>query len=161
MPATPVEARDQSAIELYGARVGAVIQAHEICDELRMGPLVAQTILQRELYVRAKFHFKLSWELCLLDPMDVVTLTDVNLGLSDTPVRIVSIEEDDQGLLAVTAEELVSGVSTAAFYPGASAGAVTPNWAIPAVAINPPLIYEPPTAGDRRRCAGLGRRVGR
>lgn len=142
---TPVEARDQSAIELYGARVGAVIQAHEICDDLRMGPLVAQTILQRELYVRAKFQFKLSWELCLLDPMDVVTLTDVNLGLSNTPVRIVSIEEDDQGLLAITAEELVSGVSTAAFYPGASAGAVTPNWAIPAVAINAPLIYEPPT----------------
>ncbi len=142
--ATPVEARDQSQIELFGPRVGPIIQAHEICDELRIGPLVAQAILQRELYVRAKFKFKLSWEYCLLDPMDVVTLTDVNLGLSNTPVRIIEIEEDDSGLLSVTAEEFVGGVSTPAFYPNAASGSAVPNWATPAVAINPPLIYEPP-----------------
>src|SRR5208337_2581888 len=110
--ATPVEARDQGQIEIFGPRVGTVIQGHEICDELRIGPLVAQTILQRELYVRAKFTFKLSWEYCLLDPMDVVTLTDANLGLSNYPVRIITIEEDAKGLMSVTAEELVSGVST-------------------------------------------------
>ncbi len=94
--ATPVEARDQAQIELFGSRVANVIQAHEICDELLIGPLVAQAILQRELYVRSKFKFKLSWEYCLLDPMDVVTITDLNLGLSDTPVQIIEIEEDDK-----------------------------------------------------------------
>ena len=125
-------------------RVGSVIAAHEICDELRIGPLVAQTILQRELYVRTKFTFKLSWEYCLLDPMDVVTITDANLGLSNTPVRVVTIEEDDKGLLAITAEEFVSGVSTPAFYQNASSGGPVPNWAVPAVAVNAPLIYEPP-----------------
>ena len=50
-----------------------------------MGPAIAQTILQRELYVRTKFTFKLSWEYCLLDPMDIVTITDANLGLSNYP----------------------------------------------------------------------------
>src|SRR5208337_1142262 len=142
--ATPVEARDQSQIEIFGPRVGSTIQATEICDELVIGPLVAQAILQRELYVRTKFTFKLSWEYCLLDPMDVVTITDANLGLSNYPVRVISIEEDDKGLLAVTAEELVTGVSTPAYYPGASAGNFAPNWAVPAVPVNPPLIYEPP-----------------
>jgi hypothetical protein len=143
---TLVQARDQSQIEVFGPRAGSVIEAHEICDELRMGPLVAQTILQRELYVRTKFAFKLSWEYCLLDPMDVVTITDVNLGLSNYPVRIVTIEEDEKGLLAITAEELVSGVSTPAFYQNASPGGTIPNWAVPAVAVNAPLIYEPPPA---------------
>ena len=81
--ATPVEARDQSQIELFGPRVGSTIQAHEICDEFIMGPLIAQTILQRELYVRTKFTFKLSWEYCLLDPMDIVTITDANLGFDN------------------------------------------------------------------------------
>jgi Putative phage tail protein len=136
---------------LFGARVGTTIQAHEICDELRIAPLVAQTILQRHLYVRARYHFTLSWEHCLLDPMDIVTLTDDNLGLSNTPVRLISIEEDDKGLLAITAEELVNGVSTAVLYPTASAGNVTVNWAVAAVAVNTPLIYEPPpeaTGGD-------------
>ena len=82
-----------------------------------MGPSIAQTILQRELYVRTKFTFKLSWEYCLLDPMDVVTITDANLGLSNYPVRIIEIEEDDKGLLSFTCEELVAGVSNPALNP--------------------------------------------
>jgi hypothetical protein len=145
--ATPVEARDQSQIEIFGPRVGSTIQGHEICDEFVIGPLVAQTILQRELYVRTKFKFKLSWEYCLLDPMDVVTITDSNLGLSNYPVRIIEIEEDDKGLLAVTAEELVTGVSTPAFYQNASTtGSFQQNWGVPAVPVNTPLIVQPPLA---------------
>jgi hypothetical protein len=141
---TPVEARDQSQIELYGARVGSTIQAHEICDEIVIGPVVAQTILQRQLYVRTHFMFKLSWEYCLLDPMDIVAITDANLGLSAYPVRIVTIEEDDKGLLTVTAEELVAGVSTPGANPSNGATAYVLNPSAAAGAINPPLIYEPP-----------------
>ncbi|MBV8971996.1 MAG: phage tail protein [Sphingomonadaceae bacterium] len=145
--ALPVEARDQASIEIFGPRVGPVIAANEICDEAIVAPIVAQTILQRELYVRTKFTFKLSWEFCLLDPMDVVTLTDSNLGLSNYPVRVISIEEDDRGLLTVTAEELVAGVSTGQFYPsGSTAGAFSQNTAVPAVPVNTPLIFEPPLA---------------
>ena len=142
--AAPVEARDQAAIELYGARVGPVIQAHEVCDPYTMAPTIAQTALQRELYVRQKFTFKLGWEFCLLDPMDIVTITDAGLGLSNFPVRIVSIEEDDRGLLAVTAEELVAGVSTPAWNPTAVSGAGVPNRGAPAWPVNAPLIWEPP-----------------
>jgi len=112
-----------------------------------MGPAIAQTILQRALYVRTKFTFKLSWEYCLLDPMDIVTITDANLGLSNYPVRIIEIEEDDKGLLSFTCEELVTGVSNPAFNPNASAGGFQPNWGVPAVSINAPLIYEPPPSG--------------
>jgi hypothetical protein len=144
--ALPVEARDQSQIEIFGPRVGSTIEAHEICDEFVMGPQIAQTILQRELYVRTKFTFKLSWEYCLLDPMDIVTLTDSNLGLSNYPVRIIEIEEDDKGLLAFTCEELVTGVSNPAFNPSASSTGFQPNWGVPAVPVNTPLIYQPPTA---------------
>ena len=142
--ATPVEARDQAMIELFGPRVGSTIQAHEICDEFVMGPKIAQTILQRELYVRTKFTFKLSWEYCLLDPMDIVTLTDSNLGLSDYPARIIEIEEDDKGILSFTCEELVSGVSNPALNPSAAANGFQPNWGVPAVPVNAPLIFEPP-----------------
>ena len=144
--ATPVEARDQSQIELYGPRVGSTIQAHEICDEVTIGPMVAQTILQRLLYVRAHFTFKLSWEYGLLDPMDIVTISDANLGLSNYPVRITTIEEDDKGLLTVTAEELTVGVSTPVLYPNSGPSGFLPNRAVAADPINAPLIYEPPSA---------------
>jgi len=141
----PVEARDQSQIELYGPRVGSTIQAHEICDEINIGPIVAQTILQRGLYVRAHFAFKLSWEYCLLDPMDVVEISDANLGLNAYPVRITALEEDDQGLITVTAEELTVGVSTPALYQNATAsgGASIPNRGAAADPVNAPLIFEP------------------
>jgi hypothetical protein len=142
--ATPVEARDQAQVETFGVRVGSVIQAHEICDEFVMGPRIAQTILQRELYVRTKFTFKVSWEYCLLDPMDVITITDTNLGLTNYPVRVIQIEEDDKGLLSVTCEELVTGVSTPAYNPSAGAGGFQPNQAVPAVPVNAPLIVQPP-----------------
>jgi hypothetical protein len=141
---TPVEARDQSQIELYGVRVGSTVQAHEICDEVIVGSIVAQTILQRSLYVRTHFSFKLSWEYCLLDPMDIVTITDVNLGLDQYPVRIVTIEEDENGLLSITAEELVLGVSTPAINPTSSNVSYQPNQSAAAPTINSPLIYEPP-----------------
>jgi hypothetical protein len=142
---TPVEARDQAQIEMYGPRVGSTITAHEICDEFTIGPTVAQLILQRGLYVRANYTWKLSWQFCLLDPMDVVTITDANLGLDQAHVRITSIEEDDNGLLTVTAEELVSGIGTAASNP--SSGALGPQHSFDqtAVAVNNPVIYQPPT----------------
>ncbi|MDE3176407.1 MAG: phage tail protein [Pseudomonadota bacterium] len=140
----PVEARDQSQIEAFGTRVGATIQAHEICDEAVIGPVVAQTLLQRSLYVRTRFTFKLSWEYCLLDPMDIVTITDANLGLAAYPVRIVSIDENDKGLLSIEAEELVLGVSTPGANPSSGAVSFQPNQGAMSGSINPPLIYEPP-----------------
>ncbi|WP_158812535.1 phage tail protein [Methylocapsa sp. S129] len=143
---TPIEARDQSQIELYGPRVGSTVTAHEICDVSVVAPIVAQTILQRALYVRANFTFKLSWEYCLLDPMDIVAITDANLGLSNYPVRVLSIEEDDSGILTVTAEEVTIGVSTPALYPAQSASSTIPNQGATPDSVNAPVIFEPPPA---------------
>ena len=143
---TPVEARDQAQIEMYGPRVGSTITAHEICDEFTIGPTVAQLILQRALYVRANYTWKASWEFCLLDPMDVVTLTDANLGLDQAQVRITSIEEDNDGLLTFIAEELVSGIGTPANNPSAGSLGPTHSFEQTAIAVNTPLIYQPPTS---------------
>ena len=142
--ATPVEARDQNAIEQFGLRIGSTITAHEICD-LGIGLTVVQLILQRGLYVRNSYSFKLSWECCLLEPMDVVTLTDSGLGLAKTPVRLVSIEEDADGLLAVTAEELPGGVATVATYQAQPNAATMVNRNVAPAAVNAPVIVEPPS----------------
>lgn len=142
----PIEARDQSQIEIYGPRVATSITAREICDEVNVGPIVAQAILQRELYVRANFKFKANWTLCLLDPMDIIGLTDAALNLNNFLVRVVSIEEGDDGVLEFTCEELVAGVSTPPSYPTASITYEPVNRAQTARAINTPLVYEPPAA---------------
>ncbi len=48
--------------------------------------------------------------------MDIVTITDEALGLDQFPVRITRIEEDEQGELTVTAEELAVGSRSAIEY---------------------------------------------
>ena len=143
--ATPITVFDQNAIELYGLRIASTVTAHEICDA-GIAQTAAQLILQRELYIRNHYTFKLSWEYCLLEPMDLVTITDANLGLNNTVVRITEIEEDEDGLLAVTAEEFPSGVATSVAYPvqSPSSGAVATN-ASPG-SVNAPIIFEPPAA---------------
>lgn len=100
----PIEVWDQNAIELYGIRKNSDTTAHEICDPV-VGQKVAQLLLQRALYINREYSFRLSFEYCLLDPMDLVMLTDPAIGLNGTIVRITSIEEDADGFLNVTAEQ--------------------------------------------------------
>ena len=126
-------------------RVGPTVTAHEICDTT-VGQAAIQLILQRELYIRNTYQFKLSAEFCLLDPMDIVTLTDPLIGLNNTAVRITAVEEDDNGDFAITAEEFPAGVATGVAYPtqalsnGFPVNTVTPN------SVNTPMIFEPPPA---------------
>lgn len=49
--------------------------------------------------------------------MDLVTLTDVMLGLNKEPCRILSIEEDDDRNYSIVAEEFPWGTQTATLYP--------------------------------------------
>lgn len=141
---TTVTARDQGSIEQTGTRSASTITAHELCD-LGVAATVAQLILQRGLYVRNTYAFKLSWEYGLLEPMDVVTLTDAGLGLAQTPVRITEVAEDQQGLLSVTAEEYPGQIGTTAGFvvDGATGNAFDRE--ISPAAVNPPVIIEPPS----------------
>ena len=141
--ATPVEAHDQNAIELYGLQAGSTITAHEFCD-LGVARVAAQLILQRGLYIRNTYSFRLSWDYCQLEPMDIVTLTDAGLGLAKTPVRITAIEEASDGLLSVTAEEYPGLVATTPSYAVAGATNNPINRNVAPAPINPPFLLEPP-----------------
>jgi Putative phage tail protein len=111
----PIDVWDQNAIGLYGLRMGSDIQADEICGP-SVGQNSAQLILQRGLYIRNHYKFKLSFVYCLLEPMDLVNITDSSIGLSNVTVRITEIEEDDDGLLSITAEEFPGQTSTSVKY---------------------------------------------
>jgi hypothetical protein len=142
---TTVEARDQNAIELYGMRIAPTVTAHEVCDE-NMASLMGQLLLQRAVYIRNTYKFRLSWEYCLLDPMDLVTVTDSILGLSNAAIRITEIEEDENGFLSVTAEEFPLGVATATLYPTQPVTNNPINRNVAVDAVNVPIIFEPPSA---------------
>ena len=139
---TTVESRDQNAVELYGMRIASTVTAHEICDP-NVGLISGQLMLQRAVYIRNTYKFRLSWEYCLLDPMDLVTVTDAALGLVNAPVRITEIEEDESGFLQVTAEEFPAGAATATLYATQAIANNPVNRNVAAGAVNPPIIFEP------------------
>ena len=107
------KSRDQDAIELYGLRIASTVRAHEICDQ-NVAMLAGQLILQRALYIRNTSRFKLSWEYCLLDPMDMVTLSDANLGLPKRRCASPKSRRMKTAFCTVTAEEFVLGVGDGA-----------------------------------------------
>ena len=63
-------------------------------------------MLQRKQYIRNTYKFQLGWAYCLLEPMDIVLLTDTRLGPAAAPVRVTSVEENGDGALTIEAEEI-------------------------------------------------------
>lgn len=110
-------AKDQQAIEKYGLRPADPVKMHGICVG-QVAQTVAQIELQRALYIRNLYKFRLGWRYCLLEPMDLVTLTDSGLGFVKLPVRIIEIEESSDGDLSITAEDYPFGVASATAHPG-------------------------------------------
>jgi hypothetical protein len=100
-----VAAYDQGLIDQHGLRGEPQIQAHEFTNAVSAA-VSAQLLLQRKAYIRNSYKFKLGWRYALLEPMDIVLLTDTALGLIEAPARITEIAEDDNGELTVTAEEI-------------------------------------------------------
>ena len=96
---------DQGMIDRYGLRTEPSVQAHDFTNPASAA-VSAQLMLQRRLYVRNTYKFKLGWKYALLEPMDIVLITEATLGLNAAPVRITQIDEDDNGELTITAEEI-------------------------------------------------------
>ena len=137
------EAKDQANIEKFGLRPQEPVKMHGICDA-SVARRVAQLLLQRLLYVRNEYEFRLGWKFALLEPMDLVTLTDPGLGLSKTPVRIISIEEDEEGLLTVCAEDYPFGVASATLYPSQAGVGYAANYNAAPGFVSTPAFFEPP-----------------
>lgn len=140
-----VEAKDQANIDAFGLRSADVFDAPWICDGAAARQ-VAQLLLQRSLYIVNTYSTALPWHYALLEPMDLVTLTDAGLGLSLAPARVLSIEEDADGELSLEFEEYPAGVSSAALYPSQVPGGYKPDYNAAPGPVATPFIFEAPGA---------------
>jgi hypothetical protein len=70
-----VEAKDQTSVDLYGLRPAPTLRFPAVKDAAT-ARYIAQLQLQRELNVRNTYQFTLGMRYALLEPMDLVTLTD-------------------------------------------------------------------------------------
>ena len=149
------QARDEASIAVFGLRQSSSPgSAHYFCD-----PGAAQISINLQLArkaVRNKYSFQLGWRYCMLDPMDIVAISDERLGIDQQWVRILSIDEQewsgsDGGMLTITAEEYLEGTGQTAVYNFEQGSGYQPNYNAPAPRSYAPMFVEPTfqlTAGD-------------
>lgn len=133
---------DQGMIDLYGANRPPARDAKMIASPA-VAQTVAQFILQRQA-IRNEWSFQVDARFSMLEPMDIVTLTDPALGLDRQWVQIRSIEEGGDDELFISAEEYLRGSGAAAVYEIDTGEGFSPDYnAAPAAAVEP-IIFEPP-----------------
>lgn len=141
--AEPAEARDELDIALNGERPAPTLRHHAIKDAA-VARQVAQMYLQRMLYVRNNYRFRLPFDYSQLEPMDLVSLTDSRLGLVNKLVRVLEVEDNDQDELEVLAEEVPVGPAGAPRYSWQAAQGYVANYAATPGSVLPPVIFTAP-----------------
>lgn len=138
---------DQGLIDQYGRIDSSISEAHEICDT-GVGQIVAQLVGQRGAYVRNQYKFKLGAEFgTFLEPGDIVQLTEPHILLTNYPVRVKTLDEDEKGDWSIVAEELPARIGTAEGTQQAQAVTnSTPDLNVSPGNSNPPSIFEPSSA---------------
>lgn len=135
-------ASDAANVAQFQMRRQDPTTVHCICTPT-VAALSATLYLQRTLYIRAQYTFKLSWAFALLEPGDIVELTDPGLALNAYPVRIIQLDEDDKtGVLELTCEDLLVGVSHSPLYTMQTGLAAQPNTGIDAGGVEANLLIQ-------------------
>ena len=140
-----VAAKDQALIDNFGLRE-TTIQSH-IFANLAAGRLSAQLQLQKQAR-RNQYAFTLDHRYVFLDPMDLVSLTvhraDGTKWLDKKMVRILTIDESEDGYFDMVAEEFASGSSSAPTHTFQSSVGFVVDYAGSSGNANTPVIFEPP-----------------
>lgn len=139
----PVSWRDQGLVDQYGRKEEDSMDAKEVCDP-DMAAIIVAFIGQRKAYVRNSFEFNLGAKYSLLEPMDILQLTDPRFGTFY--VLITEINETDDSQLSIVAEEYNASVSAVVANESTPSSNTPLNTAVLPGPVNPPLIFEPPVS---------------
>lgn len=136
-----VEVKDDAAIQVYGLKARSVAEHHEF-TQLAAAQLSASLLLGRE-QIRNTYQFTVSAKYILLDPMDLITITDAGLGLSRQFVRIKEITENDDYSLTMLCEEYLSGTGNAPVHGDEANAGVSQNYNEDPGNVDTPFVFEP------------------
>lgn len=138
-------AQDLDDIITYGLRKSDVVQMHDICEPA-IAQQAAQLLLQKTLYVRDRFVFRLPEDFVLLEPGDYVSLTTTvdGMKLNRRLVRIEEINEDESGECEYVAREVPGQTASAAVYANHSGSGYQPNPDVAPGSVTSPALFIPP-----------------
>lgn len=137
-------ATDSALMDAYGRRSTGSQQAHLFCDA--QGANNSAWLQLQKQYIRTKYYFTTDMRYVVLDPMDIITLTDSVLGLNRTPVRVIEMTENLDGTINFTAEECPLGLGeTRATYSLNQGQGYTLDTNADPGPVNAPIIFAAPT----------------
>jgi len=139
--------QDLANINEYGRRKQDPVSWHSICDA-SIARQASQLLLQRTLYRREIYRFKLPWNFVLLDPMDYVSLTTTTdqLKLTNRLVQITGIEEGEDDCLLFTAEGVDAGSGSSPLYNAYSGSAIAVQTQMIPVPVSAPVLVNAPSS---------------
>lgn len=126
----------------HGLRQASTTSAHYFYKKER-AVKAAEMLARKAMLERNTYTFKLDWAFCRLEPADIVTITDANIGVENLTVRITSITEDTKGAIVCTAVE-VDNVSGEAQYDVHEVDRPYVDFNAPPPDVAQPLIIQPP-----------------
>jgi len=136
-----VDAKDDGAIASFGLRRADPRQRHLFC--LESAALMSGHLELGRQAVRNTYAFTVGAEYILLDPMDIVAITDANLGMQAALVRIKEITENQDRTLTMLAEDFLPGTGWAPPYGSEDSAGFRPDYNVDPGHVNPPVIWEP------------------
>ena len=143
---TPATEQDFNQIQLYGRRPKSSVSMHSICHQA-IASQVAATIVRRAVYIEGAGQFELTLPIHFgrLDPMDLFTLEEdyIFQGSTPQPLRIVSIEEDENLALKFTLEPYPWSCSAPTLYAKQQSAPKVGFFAFPGP-VNTPMFIQLP-----------------
>jgi hypothetical protein len=140
----PIETEDQAAVERDGVRPAAALKVGEVCDD-DAAWVVLNNAFYRVRNVNGVYTFAVDAHYALLEPMDLVTVTEATgSGLVNVTVRVTETQEDGEDWINCKAEPYTGISATGVVYPRQKvAGARTDLNAKPG-SIKTPIIFDAP-----------------
>jgi hypothetical protein len=135
-------AMDDAAIATYGLRTSSTKTMHFFT--LASAAVMAANLQLRRQGALAILTFTLDQRFIVLDPMDLVEITDVALGLVSFPVLIKEMTENADGSLTFVAEGYL-GATSAIPAHGVQVGAgFAQDYNVAPPTTNPPIVFAAP-----------------
>ncbi len=136
------ESKDEGVIETSGLVLADTKTWHFYCTAAP-AQMATELRLSREA-IRNTYEFTIGPEYVLLDPMDVIEITNSSLGMVNQAIRITEITEGQDGELKITAEEVLDGTGNSPVYGRQASSGYQANWNIPAPSVNTPILLAAP-----------------
>lgn len=155
-----VQSSDLSDIAKYGPRLAPSKSWHQV-TQAQVARTAGQLWLQRQLYERNTYTFRVRRNYALLEGMDFVSLTttDPNMQLTGQLCQVTEVETEDDdkgGHLVVTAREIPGVTRTTAQYNWSGAQGYFANYLADPGAVQAPMIFQMPSVPALLTPGGIG-----